>query len=320
MRTLAAPGWNPGAQPLLDQARMSRRSCRLIVALAGCLLAAGTSPAAIGGFSLRFHGNGVNDIDRVKIPLDPELPVDVGATDFTVEWWMKANPGENSAGPIAPVGNNWIFGNVIIDRDVFGNGDYGDYGVSLGAGRVAFGIGTATGGDYTIVGTINVTDGLWHHIAVTRRPTTGRLEVYVDGVRDASGIGPVSNISYRNNRLTAWPGSDPYLVIGAEKHDAGPAYPSYHGWIDELRVSRVIRYTTAFARPMEPFVTDSSTAALYHFDEGSGNVIGDTSGAPFGPSHGTRRVGGSPAGPEWSTDTPWGLLSLSAPVNLRVIR
>ena len=28
----------------------------------------------------------------------------------------------------------------------------------------------------------------------------------------------------------------PYLVLGAEKHDAGPSYPSFFGFLDELRI------------------------------------------------------------------------------------
>ncbi|MEW6569498.1 MAG: carboxypeptidase regulatory-like domain-containing protein, partial [Chloroflexota bacterium] len=44
-----------------------------------------------GGYSLRFYGNGYGDLDRVKILIDaPARPADVGATDFTLEWWMKA--------------------------------------------------------------------------------------------------------------------------------------------------------------------------------------------------------------------------------------
>ena len=46
------------------------------------------------------------------------------------------------------------------------------------------------------------------------------------------------------------PESDPFLVIGAEKHDAGSLYPSYRGWIDEVRLSTVRRYTgSGFTRP-----------------------------------------------------------------------
>ena len=100
--------------------------------------------------------------------------------------------------------------------------------------------------------------------------------------------------------------SDPYLVIGAEKHDAGPEFPSFKGWIDELRLSTTVRYRERFAVPTEPFSPDATTAALYHFDEGAGDLIHDSSKAPGGPSTGYRRVGGSPPGPEWVvSDVPF---------------
>jgi hypothetical protein len=49
------------------------------------------------GYSLRFYGNGTGDIDRVKIRIDdptnnlPGPPADIGATDFTIEFWVKGN-------------------------------------------------------------------------------------------------------------------------------------------------------------------------------------------------------------------------------------
>ena len=45
--------------------------------------------------------------------------------------------------------------------------------------------------------------------------------------------------------------------------------------------------------------------ALYHFNEGSGNVLTDSSEAPGGPSNGEIKFGGNPAGPQWSTDSPF---------------
>lgn len=255
-----------------------------------------------GDFALRFYGNGTGDIDRVKIRLDdPFRPVDVGANDFTIEWWMKAFLPENSSPACVSGGDNWIYGNIIFDRDVFGNGDYGDYGISLARGRIAFGVNNGTSGT-TLCGTTRITDGYWHHIAVTRRASDGLMSIYIDGVLDAQVDGPDGNISYRNRRTTSYP-NDPFLVIGAEKHDAGPEYPSFSGWLDEIRFSNIVRYTSTFSRPTAPFVDDRNTVALYHLDEGSGNAINDVSGFGAAPSNGTRFYGGSPAGPEWTTDT-----------------
>ncbi|MGD9765261.1 MAG: PQQ-dependent sugar dehydrogenase [Candidatus Binatia bacterium] len=278
-----------------------------------------TQPAPVGGFSLRFFGTGSADTDRVKIPLDaPPRPVDMGG-DFTLEFWMRTGSG-NASGTCAAGGDNWIGGNILFDRDVFGSGDSGDYGVSLfgGDGRLAFGVdrlGTGT----TICGTTDVADGAWHHVAVTRSTANGQLRIFVDGQLDGSGTGPTGDISYRNGRSTARPDSDPFLVIGAEKHDAGAQFPSYHGWIDEVRLSNTVRYGGAFTRPSAPFSPDGSTVALYHFDEGNGNRVTDASGAAGGPSHGQRRAGGASQGPHWTTDTPFasatpsiGLLTLTS--------
>jgi hypothetical protein len=160
-----------------------------------------------------------------------------------------------------------------------------------------------------------VLDGQWHHIALQRRRADGWMWLYVDGVLEAEVDGPDGDVSYPDDGV---PGdycggpcdnSDPFIVIGAEKHDAGPAYPSFAGWFDELRLSTTLRYGSNFTPPTAPFSTDVDTAALYHFDEGSGTVAADSSGAAGGPSNGELRVGGTPTGPQWSTDTPFSAAS-----------
>jgi glucose/arabinose dehydrogenase len=293
------------------------RALLLGLSLGTGLLLLPAPPTSHAGTSLRFHGNGTGDIDRVKIAIDnPARPADVGATDFTLEWWMKALPGENTSQSVTCNANDgWITGNILFDRDVNGSGDHGDFGVSLSDGRVAFGVSFGGSGN-TICGTTDVTDGRWHHVAVTRRYSDGALRIFVDGVLDAagprgSGVGANSDVSYRDGR-SGWP-NDPFLVIGAEKHDAGSSYPSYRGWIDEVRLSNTLRYVGNFTRPNQPFITDANTVALYHFDEGSGDAVGDASGAIGGPSHGIRRFGGAPSRPLWSTDAaPLGGASLLA--------
>ncbi|MCH7610921.1 MAG: carboxypeptidase regulatory-like domain-containing protein [Chloroflexi bacterium] len=256
-----------------------------------------------GGYSLRFYGNGYGDIDRVKIPIDPQVPADLGSEDFTIEWWMKALPGENSAGGCTPGGDNWIYGNILFDRGVFGDGDYGDYGISLANGRIAFGAANGAVGE-TICGAIDLADGLWHHVAVTR-DLAGEMRVFVDGQLDSSGTGPVGDISYRDGRTASYV-NDPFLVLGAEKHDADNAiYPSFGGWLDEIRLSNSIRYSADFAPPTERFASDSNTVALYHLNEGYGNLIGDSSGHSGGPSDGQRKYGGVSNGPAWTDDTFW---------------
>lgn len=269
-------------------------------------------------YSLRFYGHGVNDIDRVKIKIDnPAVPADV-SNNFTLEFWMKANLADNSSNPGQSCGSfNWIYGNIIFDRDIFGSGDNGDYGLSLYQGRIRFGVGRGST-DLTICGATNVADGQWRHIAVTRNSSTGAMRIFVDGQQDAQGTGPTGDISYRNGRTTSYPNSDPYLVIGAEKHDAGSGFPSFNGFIDEVRISNSIRYSSNFTPSSISFTPDANTAALYHLNEGpAGACIGtiqDSSGASGGPSNGVCRYGGSgTSGPVYSTDTPFGVSPTPTP-------
>ncbi len=275
----------------------------LVVALMAAELHAGALRQAGAGTSLRFYGNGVAapGLDRVRIPIDgPERPADIGATDFTIEFWLRAAPGANGSPACQPGNDTWVSGNIIVDRDIFNAGDYGDYGISLYGGQIAFGVNNGSSGS-TLCGATNVANNQWRHIAVVRVRDTGLMQIYVDGALDGSVTGPTGDVSYRNGRPTNRP-NDPYIVIGAEKHDYGAAYPSFRGWVDELRLSTVRRYNGSFTRPTGPFTPDANTAALYHFDEGSGDVVGDSSG---GGSHGTRYFGGSPAGPVWSAETPF---------------
>lgn len=284
---------------------MTRRSGKylllaaVVVLVGGLVITSVTAQAA--GYSLRFYGTGTGDIDRVKIPVDPTNSADVGGS-FTIEFFIRVIPGQNGSGACTTGNAGWTSGNTIVDRDVFGTGDFGDYGISLFglSGVIAFGVSDAVSGE-TVCGTRSVIDGSWHHIAVTRNAATGVLALFVDGVPDGIATGPTGDISYRDGRATTWP-NDPFLVLGAEKHDFGPAFPSYSGWFDELRISTTIRYTGAFIPPTQPFLTDTSTVLLYHFDEGTGNLVADSSG---NGTDGVRRPGGSPVGPEWSTETPF---------------
>ena len=124
---------------------------------------------------------------------------------------------------------------------------------------------------------------------------------------EAEADGPDGDISYPDNAV---PGnfcggpctnSDPFLVLAAEKHDAGASYPSFSGWLDELRLSTTLRYAADFPPSTRPFTADAQTAALYHFDEGAGATLRDTAGN----SDGAVSVGGAPAGPAWSAITPF---------------
>ncbi|MCX7605806.1 MAG: LamG domain-containing protein [Bacteroidia bacterium] len=257
------------------------------------------SPLLAQDYALRFFGNGTGDIDRVKIRIDqPGNPLNVGQ-NFTIEFRLRGILADNPSGGNVQDGahDDWTLGHILIDRDIFGSGDYGDFGISLVGGRIAFGVNNGSQ-SYTLVGSRFVLDGSWHSVAVTRS-ISGSLAIYVDGILDDQANSSVTgDLSYRIGRSTSWP-NDPYLILGAEKHDYDPSqYPSFRGLLDELRVSSIVRYTSSYV-PLSRLSDDSHTVALYHFDEGSGTFLRNAAALSGALADGTLRVGGNPAGPVW---------------------
>ncbi|MCU0624689.1 MAG: LamG domain-containing protein [Gemmatimonadaceae bacterium] len=254
----------------------------------------GTTPAPLGMARLRIDDPATSA---------PGPAADIGATDVTIELWVR--PTAANARPAVACGANvaWIEGNIILDRDRF-NRDR-KFGLSLAGGRVVFGVSGNGTGDRTICGTTSITDDRWHHIAVTRRVADGALALWLDGRLEASvASGPAGDISYPDDAV---PGSfcngqpctnsDPYLVLGGEKHFGAPGYPGFVGRIRALRFSSGVRYTAPFV-PGPAFPVDLTTIASWPFTEGSGLLAADAVGGP--PFR--LEVGGTPAGPRWVTE------------------
>jgi serine/threonine protein kinase len=102
------------------------------------------------------------------------------------------------------------------------------------------------------------------HLAFVIDDREGRL--FVDGKLVARH--PVTNSPKVVEDTHAW--------LGAGLVDGRPNY-LYRGIVRELRVSKVARYNQDFT-PVNRFDNDENTLALYHFDEGSGNELKDSSG------------------------------------------
>ncbi|MBL8095028.1 MAG: hypothetical protein JNL73_12740 [Anaerolineales bacterium] len=263
---------------------------------------------------LWFNGSAFVNNGRVQIPIDTGARgADVGAADFTLEFWMRALPGQNMAfdatrtpANTCDVNDGWIKGSVVLDRDIVGAAAYGDYGLALAGGRVTFGINNGLAGT-TLCGVTDVTDGSWHHVAITRRRSDGWLKIWVDGRLDAEVDGPDGDVSYQDGRTGG--AVDPYLVVGGRKIDSDPVLkPSFTGWLDELRFSNSVRYSATFT-PVGRFALDAAVTALYRFDDGSGPgaCTGSVSDSyPASPAAaGACVYGGNPAGPLWAiNDNP----------------
>jgi hypothetical protein len=296
-----------------------RRAPQALVAL----LVTTAAAQAFSTASVRFYGTGgTTTVDRIKVPVDPPAPADVGGGDFTVELWLKGTRADNDTpttgyradGDAEDASIDWIYGNIIADRDIFGPGP--DWGVSIHRDgplddRAVLRFGTENGPpdftQHTLQGSTDVLDGDWHHVAFVRERASGHKRIYVDGVLDVSSAAGASSgdLAYPNGRATSYPDSDPFLVFAAEKHgfDATSGSPSFSGLIDEIRVWSVARSAAEIAQARSQSLPGTTPGlALYlRLDEGSGQSLGDATGGNT-----ATLFAGTPGNGEWSTDNPTG--------------
>ncbi len=134
------------------------------------------TPAEIAGYQVGFSNS-----NAVAIP------------SGTVGYWEfnnATNLGADSSGQgntllAVSSSSQWWNGEGLVDGEVAGVVD--DFGISLAGNTAAFGVGNP---DTTITATTAINDGQWHHVAATRSAFTGLMQLYVDGVLQASATGP----------------------------------------------------------------------------------------------------------------------------------
>lgn len=103
-----------------------------------------------------------------------------------------------------------------------------------------------------------LTIGEWQHVAGVFDGVS--MSVFINGARVAStpstGPGP------------HYPGFSPVNIGGQNS----PTFEPFSGYIDEVRVSDIARYTSNFVPSTVEFEPDEHTAILAHFDEGVGSI------------------------------------------------
>jgi hypothetical protein len=168
-----------------------------------------------------------------------DAPEVAGVSDaFTVELWVKLSPGPGSPAAVE-----------VSTRTASGGWQLraaptGIY-VASHAASVSF--------------PMDLLDDAWHHVAWVWDTSRNVREVLVDG---------------RTIGQTHFPALVPGgpLVAGGLYEASG--VEDRPGQMDELRISRLVRYQHAFT-PERRFEADLDTIALYHFDEGGGTVAED---------------------------------------------
>ena len=183
--------------------------------------------------------DGTNDFINITRPV---------TDDFTIEFWVKTSQTPAS-------GTQWYSGSLIIDGEVGGNTN--DFGIGLNGTKLAFGIGNP---DYSIISNAVMNDGTWKHVAVTRKKSTGAINIYINGVSDASGT--ASNV----NSLTA-PST---LKIGGPNNIGS----FFNGSLDDIRIWNYVRTVQQISGSMnnEMLGSEVGLVAYYNFNQGRPNV------------------------------------------------
>lgn len=116
----------------------------------------------------------------------------------------------------------------------------------------------------------------WTHVAYIW-DTNDSMRIFINGVQ-SSDFEP----NTAGETCPPVPAGAQSLVIGSGSTNLlYNRFETFRGQIDEVRISAIGRYDTTFTPATAPFTTDAYTLALWHFDEGTGDVAVDATGNGF---------------------------------------
>lgn len=180
--------------------------------------------------------------------------------NYTVEAWIKP---ESKLYP-----NTWGYfaSSTTYNRLNWGLISYSE------SGKIYLRGGAAVPGPRTINWVVPLQANVWQHIALVANNDQGSINVYINGEK-------VFTENYSPQYSPgAYLGPLNLTIGGTDFGSSGPGIIDkkflYKGQVDELRISNGSRYSENFTPLTKPFSTDSSTLALYHFD----NDAQDSSG------------------------------------------
>ena len=197
---------------------------------------------------LLFDGNN----DYVKYSDDSTLGLMDGAQDYTIEAWIYPN-SSTVAEYDRVLQRYYSFAIVMYDGNNDGNVEDWYFQV--------YDNNSASWKYYNTSGDATLTLDAWNHIAVIRDSGNNTLTLYVNGqdVTDGNQVGIPLQPSQSNDNL----------YIGSKK--GSTPNNSFGGKIDEVRLTNTVSDINSSIYGNE-YSTDSNTAGLFHFDEGSGTT------------------------------------------------
>lgn len=146
--------------------------------------------------------------DYLRVPYSSDF--DLSGGDFTIEAWINFS----------------VVGGHLVGKDTYGANF--DWSIGFGANNIV----CYTNGTWSsLVVTVPAwSTGVWYHVALVR--SSGTNTFYVNGT------------AYGSNTMSITNASQSYMTVGCVSWN-NPGY-FFNGYIDELRISKVARYTSNF--------------------------------------------------------------------------
>lgn len=200
-----------------------------------------TSEKKFGVGSLSFTGS-----DKVTCSSNEGLSFGT-VTDFTIECWYKLNSNPTTQMPLilfpSPYLNNFAWYGLWYQNSKIYGGWKGPNDKS---------INTSTGVDTTT----------WHHAAIVKNSLN--MELFIDGESQGSVTLAGTEIFTPDSGNMGLGGNDDWH-IGSNPFDYQYTY-KLDGYIDEVRVSNIPRYTADFTPETSAFSSDRNAVVLLHCD------------------------------------------------------
>jgi hypothetical protein len=199
--------------------------------LIGTTPPAWVTPGRIGTACLSFSGDGqYYQNGESAVQTGSDLSPVLGQTCSLLFWINTTQKG---------IDNTHYHDPAVTGVDELGGGNDINWGYLDSVGR----IGVAVGDSGTVVSTIPVSDGTWHHVALTRDSSTGIVNIYIDGVLNATS----ANYPQMNppvSQLETGARTTPFNLIGAMSlYNSSNGVPTtftgatyFNGQLDDVQI------------------------------------------------------------------------------------
>lgn len=157
--------------------------------------------------------------------------------DFTIDFWFYPYQfASSSAGNGRPIMGCYKRNAWEVQWRVF----VSEYQGNMKKWGFGYADGTNT---FQLSSTTELTQGLWYHLAVTYDNTTKKMVLFVNGTKNAEAT--------LNFTMTS-PTTATRQTFSVGNWFSNYAYQP-NGYIDEVRISDIVRYTENFTPPIEPY-------------------------------------------------------------------